>query len=512
MSAAVEETVLLKRWARGVAPKSRAQLTAWLRLMLGVEVPGEALLEGNDSPLDYLCWSFFEHVRAAGPRDAVVWSSRGGGKTFYAAVATVLDLVFKPGVQVKILAGSREQAERMHEHLRRFFARPSLSPLIDGRLGERRGRLLNGSGVEVLAQSHTSVRGTRPHKLRCDEVELFDEDVWQAAQLVTRSGRFRTPDGTLHVAGSVEALSTCHLPGGLMSRLISQPESRRLFRWTAIDMLERCPPSRICESCELRDECGGRAKRAEQPQGRRQPPAGHFYIDDAIVMKSRSDQTTWESEMLCLRPSRRSAVFPEFDPAVHVTDFDIAAMAAPGGTPGAIRWIAGMDFGYRSPAVILWGCADSSGVVRIVAERVASDVLLEAHIAALTSGGGADHAALPVPAWIGVDPAGGQRSEQTGLSPITALRRAGLVVKHRRVPLEDGLRAIRRRLAPMSGPPTLFIHRGCVRLIESLLNYRYPDGVHAVRPVKDGNDHAADALRYLIVNLDAAGRSGWHWY
>lgn len=45
--------------------------------------------------------------------DCVVWAARGTGKTFLGAVATLLDLVFKPGVQIKILGGSLEQSRRM---------------------------------------------------------------------------------------------------------------------------------------------------------------------------------------------------------------------------------------------------------------------------------------------------------------------------------------------------------------------------------------------------------------
>jgi hypothetical protein len=485
-------------------PRSRAELAAWVRWVLGVDVPGRGLEEGSDSPLDYLCFAFFEGAggslagasvsvetrEKAGPlclensaspppgagekagADCVVWAARGAGKTFYAAVATALDLVFKPGIEVKILGGSREQSERMHAHLRKLFERPGLSRLVDGRIGERRGRLANGSSVEVLAQSQTSVRGTRPQKLRCDEVELFDEDVWEAAQLVTRS----RVCGAVRVVGAVEALSTCHRAGGLMSRLIAERGGRRVFRWSAIDVLEECAAERSCAGCEIWEECGGRAK----ARGVR----GHVAIDDAIRMKRRADRATWEAEMLCRRPRRRSAVFEEFDPAAHVI---------PDGAGAAGRWIAGMDFGFRSPTVVVWGRVDESGVVRVVEERVLSGVRLEAHTRALVD--------RPVD-WVGVDPAGCQRSEQTGLSAVAVLRRAGVVVRYRRSGIDEGLRLIRERLMPAKGPPTLFVAARCERLIECLMNYRYPDDERAMTPMKDGHDHAVDALRYMLVNLE----------
>ena len=47
------------------------------------------------------------------------------------------------------------------------------------------------------------------------------------------------------------------------------------------------------------------------------------------------------------------------------------------------------------------------------------------------------------------------------------------------------------------------IHANCVGLIEALSRYRFPsDRPEAREPVKDGADHAVDALRYLLVPLD----------
>ena len=42
---------------------------------------------------------------------------RGAGKTRLGAIATLLDLLHKPGINIRILAGSLEQSLRMWEHL-----------------------------------------------------------------------------------------------------------------------------------------------------------------------------------------------------------------------------------------------------------------------------------------------------------------------------------------------------------------------------------------------------------
>lgn len=460
-----------------VRPRTVNQLHAWLRVAVDVDTPRVAMLPGSDAPFTYLAHAFFETSDA---RDSVVWANRGGGKTFYGAVATMLDLIFKSGIEVRILGGSLEQSQRMQAHLRRLFEAPTLRGLIDGRVTERRVRLVNGSVCETLAQSDRSVRGCRVQKIRCDEVELFDPAVWEAAQLVTRSKQC----GDVFVRGAVEAFSTMHRAHGLMANVVSEAgESRRLFRWGVIDALERCDAARPCEPCSLHDECGGKAKQAR----------GFITIDDAIALKRRSSEEAWRSEMLCERPSRSDLVLPEFDRGAHVFEGSCAAESD--------LWVCGMDFGFRAPTVVLWGAVDSDGVLRIVDERVERGVILDAHVRAI------QEARWPTPRWVGIDPAGRQRSEQTGVSAATAMRKAGLVVRDRRLSVMEGLELMRARLAPATGGPRLFVHARCEQLIKSLESYHFPaERPEAEAPVKDGSDHAVDALRYLVVNLDRAHR------
>jgi hypothetical protein len=507
----------------GAAPRDRAGLERWLREALALSF-APPLVEGHRSPLDYLCHTFFQgrggfDVAAAhGPAreppaalDCVVWACRGGGKTFLGALATALDLIFKPGIEVRILGGSMDQSRRMHAHLRRLFARPLLEPLVKGKPGETRLVLRNGSEVELLAQSHASVRGTRVQTLRCDEAELFRPDVLEAAMLTTRSRTVTIPGvGPVALAGTVECLSTMHIPFGVMHRLLRETlEGRRtLFKWGVADVLETCPASRACEGCVLRPECEGRAKRGEST------PGGHIAIDDAVRMKRRVSVATWNAEMLCLRPNRTHAVFPEFDSAVHVfgdervpavLNPDVGADALPPSRREGETVLCGMDFGIRSPAVVLWALVRGD-VLEIVEERHLEGVTLPEHIAAIVQGG---ELGWPMPKWIGIDPAGAAENDQTGKSAEDLLTEAGLVVKKKRTNVKDGLNLVRARLSPADGtPPRLRVHARCEKLIESLERYHYdPSRPESTDPVKDGFDHAVDALRYLITNLDKASRT-----
>ena len=500
-SAAMRAVRRRSRALIGVRPRTPNQLHEWLRVALSVETPRAAWLSAQgdaaacaDGPLAYLCHVFFEESGGrARSRDAVVWACRGGGKTFYAAVATALELIFKPGVEVRALGGSLEQAQRMHAHLRGLFEQPAVRSLLERRPTARRLELRNGSAAEVCAQSHTSVRGARPQKLRCDEVDLFDPDVWAAALICPRSRRC----GGVYAHAAVEALSTMHRPGGLMESVVARAAEQggpALFRWSVADVLARCEPERDCGQCALWEECGGRAKHGD----------GHVSIDDAVGMKRRSGDTAWRVEMRCDRPRTQRQALPEFERGVHVLPADDDRPAA-----GPGRWIGGMDFGFADPTIFLLAQADGEGVVRVLDEAEMRETTIDrvaAEVRAVCARRGLDEP----PVWIGADPAGAQRSAQTGVSVITALRRSGLAVRSRRLSVEEGLRMVRGRLRPACGGPTLFIHPRCAGLISAMERYRLaPDAGRgrSAAPIKDGPDHWADALRYMIINLDRPGAS-----
>ncbi len=471
----------------------------------------EPLMAGHAAPMDYLWHAFSEgadHPEAASlPVDCIVWANRGGGKTFMGALATALDLIFKPGIEIRILAGSVEQGHRMHAHLLRLFARPPLHDLVQGKMTERRIALTNGSAVELLAQSQASVRGTRVQKLRCDEVELFHSAVWDAAQLTTQSKRC----GAFDVRGSVECMSTMHVPYGVMHRLVQEAAQgkRRLFKWGVLDVLATCEDARHCETrsadgtvryCELMEECSGRAK--ERPGNATGTVGGHLRIDDAIRMKGRVSLNTWRTEMLCDRPRRTDCVLEEFDPAVHLFDDREGFESA-----GCV-WIGGMDFGFRAPTVVLWACIDMLGTVRVMHERCVAERTVRQHAQAILSPD------KPKLAWIGIDPAGNAQNSQTATTDRDVLQDAGLVVRSRQHGIHAGLELIRARLRPADGgPPRLLVHRRCVELISAMEKYHYPEqDPKTLVPVKDGSDHAIDALRYMIVNLDLSTTTSVRFY
>lgn len=487
-----------------VANENEAEVTA-LALIAGEEVSRPRDAEGlaalaealgglkplRGGPREYLWHALDDEGRVAarggGARDSVVWACRGGGKTALGAMATMLDMVMNPGIQVRIVAGSLHQAGHMHAHLCGMFGTERLGPLVKGRITGTRLELVNGSRVELLAQSQRAVRGTRVHRLRCDEVELFDPALWDAAQMVTRSEKL----GNHRVCGSIEAFSTMHVAHGLMHDIVESAEARgrRVFKWGLGTVLGAC----ACRSgevgeeernaCPIADLCAGRGE-GEEP--------GFYDAGDALAVMRRVPRSVWDEEMLCVRPSRRDSVFPEFEAGQHVVKEEPAWVAS-------ATWMCGLDFGIRKSALV-WAAHDPvSGMLYVADERVMENKLLSDQVEAIMTGG------WPRPAWVGVDPAGGQRNKVSGRTDIDVLRDAGLQVKDKRLDMESGISAVRARLRDATGRVGLRVHERCEHLVRALGTFHYDTKRRDKRdPVKDGNDHIADALRYLVINMDRA--------
>jgi hypothetical protein len=471
------------------APSTRGDIKNYVKVYLGVDVPDKRVCEGHNSPMEYLWHSYSADfaVGEAGNGDAVVWANRGGGKTELAAIATLLDCVFKPRCQVRILSGSGEQAGRMYEYLTGFLRR-GYDEFLAGPIRKSKCRFANGSAVEVLTQSPMSIRGQHIQKLRCDEVELFDEDVFAAAKFTTQS--------KAGLLAAMEMISTMHRPYGLMQKIVSLAEesATAVFKWCLWEVIEKCT-DRSCSQCPLWADCGGKAKGGE----------GYLKIDDCITAMRRASRAGWEAEMLCKRPSRENVVFDEFEPAEHIRGVDY--------DPNLPLYRT-LDFGFVNPFVCLWIQADEKGVVRVIDEYVRSRATIDVHAEEIKrrtfSGEGSVAATF-------CDPAGLSRNDVTGTSVVRELRALGIATRFRRSGILEGIELIRRSLKAGDGKKRLVISPKCQRLIEAMECYRYPEGGRAGStsspqagelPLKDGlYDHPIDALRYFFVNYKHSGKT-----
>ena len=478
-------------------PRTRAGLQRAAKALLGVTFPQKAICPHHNSPLDYLEASFLRE------EDLLVWANRGGGKTMLAAAATLLDALYRAPIKICVLGGSFDQSDRLGEYIREFVNRRP--ELLDGSIRRDRVKIRGGSEIRMLAQSQRAVRGQHVQKIRCDEVDLFDSEVWEAVQFAPRS--------TDHTRGSIEVLSTLHRQGGLMHRLVqaareniesrngdceskdsrsaetqddddpnfktpNRPPGYQLVNWCLWEVIEKCPPQRRCKGCLLAEDCRSAARRGE----------GFFHIDDAIAIKARSSRAAWESEMLCRGPQRQWLVFEEFDPNIHIRKVEYCP-----------DWplFRAIDFGYSNPLVCLWIQLTPAGGVHVLKEYIRTRLPVSRHAAEILK---RDYGPVQV---TYVDPAGNHRESTSGAACRELLAAACISCVWKGSSISDVRELIRAALAPAAGNPTLYIHPRCRGLIDSFNNYHYPPPESSAdpdRPVKDGPDHAIDALRYFFIN------------
>ncbi len=492
ISSGIERAAYVYSELRQTPPRTKRDLRNYVKVFLDIDEPDKRICPDHHSPMDYLWHSFAadlglpivdlqlqgdDRQSKNAPRkcnaDAIVWANRAGGKTELAAVATLLDCVLKPNCQVRILGGSGEQAGRMYDYLTGFL-RDGFERFLAGPILKTKCRFANGSSVEVLTQSAKSVRGQHIQKLRCDELELFNEEVFAAAKFTTQS--------KAGITAAMELISTMHRPYGLMQREVTSALDfgTPIFKWCVWEVIEKCI-GRSCSQCPLSPDCRGKAKAAN----------GYLRIDDCITQMRRASRACWEAEMLCKRPSRQNVVFDEFDPAVHVQPIDY--------DPNFPLYRS-LDFGFVNPFVCLWLQVDDAGVVRVIDEYVRSRATIDVHAEQMKG-------QTPIPeeqvAATFCDPAGKSVNDVTGTSAIRELRAMGIIVRSRRSGILEGIELIRRAIRSGDGQSRLLISPRCQRLIEAMECYHYPEsgGAPGELPQKDGlYDHPIDALRYFFVN------------
>jgi hypothetical protein len=320
-----------------------------------------------------------------------------------------------------------------------------------------------------------SVRGQHIQKLRCDEVELFDEEVFAAAKFTTQS--------TSGLLAAMEMISTMYRPYGLMQKIVSSAGQlgTPIFKWCLWEVIERCI-DRSCSQCQLWGDCQGKARGSD----------GYLKIDDCETAMRRASRAGWEAEMLCKRPSRENVVFDEFEPATHVRQLDYDSN---------LPLYRALDFGFVNPFVCLWIQVDENDVVRVIDEYVRSRATIDVHAEEIKERTPVEEGCV---AATFCDPAGASVNDVTGTSVVRELRTLGIAARFRQSGILEGIELIRRSLRAGDGKSRLLISPRCQRLIEAMQCYRYPESSRAgggELPLKDGlHDHPIDALRYFFVN------------
>jgi len=451
-------------------PTDALSLRGYLRDFLDLRVPAVAVCEGHDAPFDYLA-----HAPLTGGGSTLVWACRGGSKTMLAAVLTVLESWFHPGLETCILGGSLAQSRYMYEYVRSFLQSAHFADELE-KITASRAILKNGSRIAILPASERTVRGVHVPRLRLDEIDEFRDDVFEAAKFLPQSNEV--------APARVEMLSTLHRPYGLMSDLVDAPEEKglKLFKWCLWEIIERCT-DRSCSRCPLVDDCREKAKRAR----------GYYTIDDAIARKRLVSDEAWQSEMLCLRPSREGLFYRQYDEDVHVPSEPLAFDPMK-------ELYRTFDWGVNGPTVCLWIQVDGDGRTYVIDELYQTAMAVSDMAAQVKR----------------YEEMRGYRNvirsycDPSGASYILEFEKAGIRCQGRR---EDGGRSnirfegfetVRRHLKrDEHGEARLQVSPRCVNTRREFRTYHYPVTRFGHNPSEEPakvDDHAMDALRYFFVS------------
>lgn len=303
---------------RNTKPADPEHLRLWLRLFLGLRVADRPVCRGHSTP-----WDIFREWYFDNPLLCLVHGPRGGGKSFLSGLDTHLRSRFNPGYGTRILAGSKDQSRQTYDAIRTGVQEAR------GELGSDSGsirRLLkgeaeyaNGSRIEILAASPTSVRGPHVPSLKLDEIEEIDPEVRDAAVNIASGHK-----GS-HKA-SILMTSTWHRVGGPMQDMVDLARGRNGFphhTFCSFEVLETCPEERSgpglekCPECPIvaychedKEDFGGlpKAKRSD----------GHLTIDGLIQKATILSKRAFEADNLCRGAKADGLWFPNFDRNRHV--------------------------------------------------------------------------------------------------------------------------------------------------------------------------------------------------
>ena len=161
--------------------------------------------------------------------------------------------------------------------------------------------------------------------------------------------------------------------------------------------------------------------------------------------------------------------------------------------------VAGLDYGTRNPACLLLAAIDpADDVIHIICEFYQSNRTLSAQVESFRE----MFKKYGEPGLIIADP------EDRG-SRISMARDHDMPTVKAKKEIRAGLSSVAERLAPdAEGRPHLVVHSNCVNLIREIEGYvwdtRKGKGDQPDKPLKR-EDHAVDALRYLVHYLNRSG-------
>jgi len=203
--------VAARRRSRGaieIRPlETEDELRDFVSQAFGVTIPDVQVCPEHSTP-----WRAFSDAYFA-PKPGDVWkASRGlGGKSFLLSTLAATEALTL-AIDVNVLGGSGEQSKRVLEAMGSLWAYPQAPRyMLKGDPLKAETRLTNNATIRALLASQASVRGPHPVRLRLDEVDEMDRELFDAATGQPMSAR--------NVPSHIVASSTEQYVDGTMAQV-----------------------------------------------------------------------------------------------------------------------------------------------------------------------------------------------------------------------------------------------------------------------------------------------------
>ena len=207
-------------------------------------------------------------------------------------------------------------------------------------------------------------------------------------------------------------------------------------------------------------------------------PPDYIQMLDSLpdVLRDRMLNGVWREN--------EGAVYSEFDEDTHVVE--------PFAIPADWTRVRAIDFGFTNPFVCLWGAFDHDGRLYLYRELYRRQTLTSENAAAIKDLSGSEKYR-----WTVADHDAEERAELNSLGIHTVAAQKEVIT---------GIAAVKHRLvkAP-DGRPRLFIFSNLKHTLAEMYDYEWlppKEGRNAREEPKKENDHAMDALRYMIRASD----------
>lgn len=428
-----------------------------------------AAADGTHSPLPKQSEFLRLVLDPKGPQFVGYYSGYGAGKSVVLCAAMITQAVMHGGDYLI----SRMYMPELRRTTMRTFLEVCPKELVEEvRVADAEVRLKSVKGTATIF----FIGLDEPGKI--DSMNLSGFAIDEASQTTEEAflklqGRLRNPKGLRKgiVVGNPKGRD--HIYRYFVSKLAVKPEMRHKYHMIVTSSMEN-----------------------------RHLPEGYLEAMMASYSKERIQR-----DIMGSFDSFEGMIYDDFSRAVHVVE--------PYEIPEGWHRIVGADHGFQNPTAMLWGAIDHDGNVVIYKELYRRETLIKDICAEFKEKCGITPAnprgTDPVAA-IYIDPSTKARRGQSGVSDFSTYleylpKHVALVLANNDV--SPGIDRVKTflRINPKTKKPRLTIFSNCVNLIEEIGEYRWAElsaGQEGQKNQKEEprkyNDHACDALRYLIMS------------